>query len=93
MVILLEKQITVRLRDYKLESLDKVKEQLWLSGRASVLLIEGRWCESPGLHVKVSLGKILNPKLLLICGSAPTMQGLWMNRCMKPKAKTFVIAL
>ena len=31
-------------------------------GRANVLLSEGRWFSSPGLHVEVSLGKILKPK-------------------------------
>ena len=34
-------------------------------GGCGVLLSEGRWFNSPGLPVKVSLGKILNPKLLL----------------------------
>ena len=29
--------------------------------------------DSPGLHVEVSLGKILNPKLLLMCWSASYM--------------------
>ena len=33
---------------------------LWLRGRDSVLLLDGRWLDSPGLHVEVSLGKILN---------------------------------
>ena len=36
--------------------------RLWLGGRASVLLSEGHWFDSPGLHVEVSLGKILNHK-------------------------------
>ena len=36
---------------------------LWLRSRASVLLLEGHWLESPGLHVEVSLGKTLNSKL------------------------------
>ena len=45
-------------------------ESLWFRGRASVLLLEGRWFDFPGLHfkvvkAKVSLGKILNPKLLV----------------------------
>lgn len=40
---------------------------LWLRGRASILLSEGSWFYSPGLHVEVSLGKILRPKLLLMC--------------------------
>ena len=30
--------------------------------RASVLLSEGRWFDSPGLHAEGSLDKILNPK-------------------------------
>ena len=38
-------------------------------GRASILLLEGHGFDSPGLHVKVSLGKVLNPKLLLMCWS------------------------
>ena len=29
--------------------------QLWLRCRASVMLLEGRWFDSPGLHVEVSL--------------------------------------
>ena len=45
--------------------------RLWLRGRASVLLSEGCWFDSTGLHVKVSLGRILNLKLLLMCWSAP----------------------
>uniref|UniRef100_A0A671UZM5 Ig-like domain-containing protein n=1 Tax=Sparus aurata TaxID=8175 RepID=A0A671UZM5_SPAAU len=31
------------------------------------------WFSSPGLHVEVSLGKILNPKLLLMCWPVPCM--------------------
>ena len=49
---------------------------------ASVLLWEGRWFDSPCLHVKVSLGKILNPKLFLMCWLAPCMAAtaisVWM---------------
>ena len=41
-------------------------------GRASVLL-SGYWFNCTGLCVEVSLGKILNPKLLLMCCSAPCM--------------------
>ena len=37
-------------------------KRLWLRDRACVLLSEGRWVDSPGLHVNVSLDKILNPK-------------------------------
>ena len=37
---------------------------LWLRGGAGVVLSEGCWFDSPGLHVKVSLVKIMNPKLL-----------------------------
>ena len=50
--------------------------QLWLTGRASVLLSEGCWFDSLGLHVEVSLGKILNPKLLLMCWSALCMAAI-----------------
>ena len=44
---------------------------LWLRDGASVLLSEGRWFNSPRLHVEVSLGKILLwdlyvPKRLLV---------------------------
>ena len=43
---------------------------------------EGRCFDSPGLHVEASLGKILNPKLLLMCWSAPCMAAtaisVWM---------------
>ena len=39
---------------------------MWLRGRASALLSEAPCFHSPGLHVEVSLGKILNPKLLLM---------------------------
>ena len=61
---------------------------LWLRGRASILLLEGRWFDSPGLHVKVSLGKILNPELLLIhFETAPgvlvgTLHGSHRHQCM-----------
>ena len=47
--------------------------QLWLRGKGCVLLLEGRWFSSPGLYAKVSLGKILNPKLPLMIWSAPCM--------------------
>ena len=47
--------------------------RLWIKGRARVLLLEGRWFYSPVLHVEVFLGKILNPRLLLMCWSAPCM--------------------
>ena len=50
------------------------KGRLWLRGRASVLLSKGRWFDSPGLHVRVSLGKILNPKP-------------WCSLCIKASAK------
>ena len=45
----------------------------WLRGRAGIILLEGSWFDSPGLHVEVSLGKRLSPKLLLMCWSAPCM--------------------
>ena len=41
--------------------------QLWLRGRASISVLEGRWFDSLGLHVDVSLDKVLSPKLLLMC--------------------------
>ena len=51
-------------------------------GRASVLLSEGQWFTSHGLLVKVSLCKILNPKLFLMCWSAACMAAatisIWM---------------
>ena len=55
-------------------------EDTWLRGRASVMLSEGRWFSSPCLHVEVSLGKILNPNLPLMCWSAPRMAAIsiWM---------------
>ena len=43
--------------------------QLWISGRASVLLAEDRWFDFPGLHFEVSLGRILKPKVLLLVGT------------------------
>lgn len=45
--------------------------RLWLRGRASVSLSEGRWIDSPGPHVEVSLSEITNPKLLRMCWSTP----------------------
>ena len=39
----------------------------WIVDRAGVLILEGCWFNSLGLFVEVSLGKTLNPKLLLIC--------------------------
>ena len=33
--------------------------RLRLTGRANILLLEGCWFNSPGLHIEVSLGKIL----------------------------------
>ena len=39
-----------------------ISGRLWLWGRASVLSSEDHWFDPPGLHVKVSLGKILNPQ-------------------------------
>ena len=56
------------------------KHPLW--GRASVLLSERRWFDCPGRHVQVSLGKMLNPKWILMCWSAPCMAAttisVWM---------------
>ena len=55
---------------------------LWLRDGASVLLSEGRWFNSPGLHVEVSLGKILLwdlyvPKRLLVLPNT-TRSYFWM---------------
>ena len=56
--------------------------QLSIRGRASILLSEGCGFESPGLHVEVSLGRILNPNLLLMCSLTPCMAAttisVWM---------------
>ena len=60
-----------------IQETDSIK--LWIRGTASILLLEGRWFDFLGLHVKVSLGKILNLKLLLMCWSAPCMAA---HRCM-----------
>lgn len=46
-----------------------------LRGKACVLLLKGQWFDSSGLHVDVSLGKKLNPKLLLMW-SAPCMANI-----------------
>ena len=51
----------------------KIRGWLRLRGRVSLLLSEGWWFDSPGLQVEVSLGKILNPKLLLMCWLTPYM--------------------
>ena len=56
--------------------------QLWLRSRAATLLSEGCEFDSPGLHVKVSLGNILTPKLLLMCWSAPCMAATTISVCM-----------
>ena len=53
--------------------IDLLCGRLWLRGGASVLLSEVHLFDSPGLHFEVSLGKILNPKLLLMCWSASRM--------------------
>ena len=55
--------------------------QLWLRGRASILLLDNHWFDSPGVHVEVSLGKILNPKLLLMCWLAPCMVATIITVC------------
>ena len=49
-------------------------------GQSQRLVIGRLLVDSPGLHVEVSLGKILNPKPLLMCWLAPCInQG--MNIC------------
>ena len=51
-------------------------------GRASVLLSEVLWFDSPGLHVEVFLGKTLNPKLHLMCWSAPCTAATAISECL-----------
>ena len=53
--------------------------RLWLRGRVRVLLSEVCWFDSPGLQDSMSLGKILNPKLLLTCSSPSAY--VCMNYC------------
>ena len=50
--------------------------------RASLLLSEDFCFDSPGLHVEVSLGKILNSKLLLMCWSSSCMAATTIGVCM-----------
>ena len=57
-------------------------EQLCLTDRATVLLSEGCWFSSPVLHVNVSLGKTLNPKLPLMCWLAPCLAATTISLCM-----------
>ena len=52
---------------FKNGTISVIKGGCGFGGRASGLLSEGLWFDSPGLHVKVSL----NPKLLLMCWLAP----------------------
>ena len=40
-----------------------------------------RWFDSPGMHVEVPLGGILNPKLLLMCLLAPLLAATVMYEC------------
>ena len=59
--------IIIMMKFFLLLSFDNISfhTKMWggfISGRASVLLSEGCWFNSPGLRVEVSLGKILNPK-------------------------------
>ena len=57
---------------------------LWIREkcRASILFSEGCWFDSPCLHARESLDKVLNPKLLLMCWSAlciaATAISVWM---------------
>ena len=52
-----------------------------LGGRATILLSEGRWFDSPGLHVDVSFGKILNPKTAHNV-QVGTLHGSHRHQCM-----------
>ena len=47
--------------------------RLWLGGKDSILLSEGCWFNPTCLHAEVPLGNTLNPKLLPMCWSAPSM--------------------
>ena len=52
----------------------------------NIFLSKGRWFYSPGLHVEAFLGKILNPKLLLMVGTLhgshrPQCTSVCMNYC------------
>ena len=51
---------------------------------AAVTQVEPASCylKVAGLHVQVSLSRILNPKLVLLCWSAPCMAVSAMNVCM-----------
>ena len=60
---------------------------LWLRGRASILSSEGRCFNSPCLPVEVSLDKILNSKLLLMCWSEPCMAATAISVSLKPSSK------
>ena len=51
-------------------------------GRANVLSSEGLWFDFPGLHVEVSLGKLLNPKRLQMWWSAPCLAANPRHQCM-----------
>ena len=46
---------------------------LWLRGGASIYYQRVTGSIPPCLFVEMSLGKTLNPELLLMCGSAPCM--------------------
>ena len=67
----MKNHVKLVLRSHTIYSKVNMLGQMWL--RASILSLEGCWFDSPGLHVEVSLGKILNPKLLLMCWSASCM--------------------
>ena len=56
--------------------------EVWLRGRARLLLSEGRLFDSPGQHIKVSLDKILNPKTVLVSTLPGSHPHQCMNGCM-----------
>ena len=60
--------------------------RLWLRNRSSVLLMKDHWFHSSGLQDNMSLGKILNPKLLLMCWWAPCMHAC-MSYCKSHRTK------
>ena len=59
-----------------------VNKQLWLRVKPASCYRKIAGSIPPGLHVKMSLGKILSPKLLLMCWHAPCMAATAISVCM-----------
>ena len=75
-----EVEITTPL--WESESAQVCTGRLWFRGGVSISLSEGYWISSPSLHVEVSLVKILKPKRLLMCWSAPCLAATAISQCM-----------